>query len=382
MKSIEVSARTIEEAVSDGLSKLGCSIADCKVEILQEGAKGLFGFFGSKPASVRLTLLSDDDEDGDSGLNINLHDALSRDNEEPWRPQQKPAQEPKAQKKSKPQQAQQKHQEPKQVEKKVAPEKEPEKSKMRIAANPQVVDRPKNKEVLERFKNAPLPNGNAPERTQGERTQGERNHGEKRAAQAPKQQVPRPPRAFERASRDNKEPQDEIMSGEGISRTPVPAPSNIVVHDSATLAGVAQQFLIAVTTRMGVQVQVDVHVSEDGHIFATMYGDTLGILIGRRGETLDALQYLTSLQVNKGQEEYTRVTLDTENYRAKREEALNRLASRMANRAIKTGRKVSLEPMNPYERRILHASLQNNPGVTTHSEGDEPYRHVVVVPER
>lgn len=172
------------------------------------------------------------------------------------------------------------------------------------------------------------------------------------------------------------------MSGEGISRTPVPAPSNIVVHDSATLAGVAQQFLIAVTTRMGVQVQVDVHVSEDGHIFATMYGDTLGILIGRRGETLDALQYLTSLQVNKGQEEYTRVTLDTENYRAKREEALNRLASRMANRAIKTGRKVSLEPMNPYERRILHASLQNNPGVTTHSEGDEPYRHVVVVPER
>ena len=105
---------------------------------------------------------------------------------------------------------------------------------------------------------------------------------------------------------------------------------------------------------------------------------TLGILIGRRGETLDALQYLTSLKVNRGQEGYTRVTLDTENYRAKREEALARLANRMANRAIKTGRKVSLEPMNPYERRILHSALQSNDQVDTHSEGEEPNRHVVI----
>ena len=110
-----------------------------------------------------------------------------------------------------------------------------------------------------------------------------------------------------------------------------------------------------------------------------MFGDTLGILIGRRGETLDALQYLTSLYVNKGGEDYIRVTLDTENYRAKREEALRRLANRMANRAIKTGRKVVMEPMNPYERRILHgAHLQQNDAVTTHSEGEEPNRHVVI----
>ncbi len=379
MKSIEVSARTIEEAVSDGLAKLGCSIADCKVEILQEGAKGLFGFFGSKPASVRLTLLSDGGDDGDSDLNINLQDALYRDGGDSWHSPQKPAMEPKAPPKPKPQPP--KPQENRKAEKKASPEKgpekapdnAPEKNKMRIAANPQVVDKPKKNDVLERFKSAPLPNGSQPERS----------HGEKRPPQAPKQPAaPRPPRAFERASRDKKDLQEEIMNDETVSRTPVPAPSHIVIHDADTLAGAAQQFLLAVTSRMGVEVQVDVHVGEDGHIFATMYGDTLGILIGRRGETLDALQYLTSLQVNKGQEEYTRVTLDTENYRAKREEALNRLASRMANRAIKTGRKVSLEPMNPYERRILHASLQNNPGVTTHSEGDEPYRHVVVVPER
>ena len=113
-------------------------------------------------------------------------------------------------------------------------------------------------------------------------------------------------------------------------------------------------------------------------MFVNMTGDPLGILIGRRGETLDALQYLTSLKVNRGQEGYTRVTIDTENYRAKREDTLIRLANRMANRAVKTGRKVSMEPMNPYERRIIHSALQANQAVDTHSEGEEPNRHVVI----
>ena len=107
-------------------------------------------------------------------------------------------------------------------------------------------------------------------------------------------------------------------------------------------------------------------------------GENMSILIGRRGETLDALQYLTSLNVNRGREEYLRVSLDTENYRAKREEALRKLAVRMANRAKKSGRRVALEPMNPNERRILHSALQNDPEVTTHSEGEEPYRRVII----
>ena len=129
---------------------------------------------------------------------------------------------------------------------------------------------------------------------------------------------------------------------------------------------------------MGVEVSVDVNTDEEGNVRVNMQGDSQGILIGRRGETLDALQYLTSLQVNKGRGEYIRVTLDTEGYRARREEALIRLANRMANRAVKTGRRVSMEPMNPYERRILHSALQGNPAVTTHSEGEEPNRHVVI----
>ena len=148
--------------------------------------------------------------------------------------------------------------------------------------------------------------------------------------------------------------------------------------DPESPAGIANAFLGELTKLMGVDVTIDMGTDAEGNVYGFINGDTLGILIGRRGETLDALQYLTSLKVNRGRDSYTRVTLDTENYRAKREDTLIRLANRMANRALRTGRKVSLEPMNPYERRIIHFALQQNEGVTTHSEGDEPNRHVVI----
>ena len=119
-------------------------------------------------------------------------------------------------------------------------------------------------------------------------------------------------------------------------------------------------------------------LEEENHLTVEMTGDTLGVLIGRRGETMDALQYLTSLTVNKDKNDYTRVSLDVEHYRAKREATLRNLALRMANRARKSGRRVVLEPMNPYERRVLHSALQNNPYVQTHSEGEEPYRRVII----
>ena len=139
----------------------------------------------------------------------------------------------------------------------------------------------------------------------------------------------------------------------------------------------AEEFLQNVTELMGLDVVLDVQDEEEA-LRIEMQGDNQGILIGHRGETLDALQYLTSLNVNRGREEYLRVSLDTENYRAKREEALRKLAARMANRCRKTGKRVALEPMNPYERRILHSALQADPTVTTHSEGEEPYRRVII----
>ena len=138
----------------------------------------------------------------------------------------------------------------------------------------------------------------------------------------------------------------------------------------------AYDFLAQVTRHIGIDADIRAAESE-GQISAQITGDSQGILIGRRGDTLDALQYLTSLVVNKRQSEYTRVSLDVEHYRRKREESLTRLANRMASRARKLGR-IAMEPMNPYERRILHSALQGHPFVTTHSEGEEPFRRVII----
>ena len=139
----------------------------------------------------------------------------------------------------------------------------------------------------------------------------------------------------------------------------------------------ARDFLSGLAERMNVPVTIELMETEE-QLRMQMAGENMSLLIGRRGETLDAMQYLTSLNVNKGREDYLRVSIDTENYRAKREEALRKLAVRMAGRAKKSGKRVALEPMNPYERRILHSALQNDPEVTTHSEGEEPYRRVII----
>ena len=130
---------------------------------------------------------------------------------------------------------------------------------------------------------------------------------------------------------------------------------------------------------MGMSVDIEAsYNAEEGELLVSMAGDDMGILIGKRGQTLDSLQYLVSLVVNKETEGYLRVKLDTENYRERRKETLETLAKNISYKVKRTKRPVSLEPMNPYERRVIHSTLQNDKFVTTHSEGDEPYRHVVV----
>ncbi len=139
----------------------------------------------------------------------------------------------------------------------------------------------------------------------------------------------------------------------------------------------AEAFLSDVFRAMELPVEMDINF-EDDTLSIDIQGEDMGILIGKRGQTLDSLQYLTSLVVNKGKAAYVRVKLDTEDYRARRKATLENLARNIAYKVKKTGRPVFLEPMNPYERRIIHSALQNDPYVTTHSEGDEPYRKVVV----
>ena len=139
-----------------------------------------------------------------------------------------------------------------------------------------------------------------------------------------------------------------------------------------------EEFVQDTLKAMNMEVEITSSIDEDGALCVDMKGDHMGILIGKRGQTLDALQYLANRVANKHQDGYVRVKLDTENYRARREETLKHLAKNIAHKVKRNRRPVALEPMNPYERRIIHSALQYDPYVTTHSEGEEPYRKVVV----
>ena len=331
MKSIESSGKTVEDAVRAGLQQLGCDAADVTIDVLEAGRPGLFGMFG-KLAKVRLTLKEND-------LDFEMP-SLSLDSQK--------TRAPKPEKKA----------EPKKAEKTEAPA---PKNAEAPAAAPRKAEKTEAPEAA-KAEEAPAAEAHAAEEPAAEEP----------AAEAPVAEAPRAPRR----SRSNRAEKAERAESCPEKKNDEP----FVPSDPETLSEtgrIAYDFLKNVTEKMGVQVAIRV-TEEADHLSVAMMGDTLGILIGRRGDTLDALQYLVSLQVNKNREGYMRVSLDTENYRAKREEALTRLAQRMAARARKTGRKVTLEPMNPYERRVLHSALQNNPYVTTHSEGEEPYRRVVI----
>ncbi|MBQ2956629.1 MAG: Jag N-terminal domain-containing protein [Clostridia bacterium] len=328
MRSIEMTGKTVEDAVKAGLRELGCDSSDVTIDVLHMGSPGLFGMFG-KLAKVRLTV-----KEEDPALDFDLSDiSLSL----------KPGKAPKAKPERK---AEEKKAEPKPAE--------PAKAEAPKAEEP-AKEAPKAEEEKAEKPAAPVREEKPEAESKPVREKSERPARKPRKAEDKPEKTERP--APVKKDEEPFEPSDPEKLGEA--------------------GKLAYDFLKNVTEKMGVTVGIRVVEAED-HLSVSMMGDTLGILIGRRGDTLDALQYLTSLQVNKHRDGYMRVSLDTENYRQKREEALTKLAMRMAARARKTGRKVTLEPMNPYERRVLHSALQNNAYVTTHSEGEEPYRRVVI----
>ena len=180
-------------------------------------------------------------------------------------------------------------------------------------------------------------------------------------AETPKRKKERAPRRAEREMQDlepviEKIPEDELID----------------VQDHAAL-----KFLEEVTKEMGLDLDIKAKAGKET-LYIDIQGKDSGTVIGKRGQTLDAIQYLTSLVVTKEQSGYTRVVSDAENYRAKREKTLELLAIRLAKKVGKTKRSIKLEPMNPYERKVIHATLQNHPYVTTRSEGQDPYRRVII----
>ena len=182
-----------------------------------------------------------------------------------------------------------------------------------------------------------------------------------------------------------KEQREEVIEPVVTAETPVTASAAVEAEKTVDIdvEAVSKKFLADVFAAMGIAVEISATYNDpQKSLEVELSGDEMGVLIGKRGQTLDSLQYLISLVVNKGTGEYIRVKVDTENYRQRRMETLENLAKNIAYKVKRTRRPVSLEPMNPYERRIIHSALQNDKYVTTHSEGDEPFRRVVVTPKR
>ncbi len=270
MNSVETTGKTVDEAISQALIKLGVPSDQVDIEILDEGSKGLLGLFG-KNAHIRATLKQQAPED-------EIYEELS--------------------------QIRQSVQEE-------APKKE-------VVKKEEPVQAPVAQKVEEPVQEAP----------EEEKTKQLDEDIEKKAA----------------------------------------------------------LFLMDVLDAMGIDAVINTSLSEENVLDIDIEDSAeesgMGVIIGKRGNTLDALQYLTTMVVNKNTSEHVRVKLDTENYRERRQKTLETLARSLARKVKKTGRKVVLEPMNPYERRIIHYTLQSDPGVETHSEGEEPYRKVVITPKR
>lgn len=277
MDYVEVSAKTVDEAITKACIELEVSSDRLEIQVISEGSSGFLGF-GSKPAVIKV-----------------------RKKEEPaWEPEEEM-----------PVPAEEKQESPAQEEKPVkreVPKKDPVKK-----------EAPRKEPVKKE---------------------------EHRKPEAPREK-----------------------------EAPVIKKEEEIVMMKAS----AQSFLDGVFKAMELPVDITMEYNqEQGSLDIDFAGEDMGILIGKRGQTLDSLQYLVSLVVNKDQKDYVRVKLDTENYRKRRKETLENLAKNIAYKVRRTRKPVSLEPMNPYERRIIHSALQNNRYVETYSEGNEPYRHVVI----
>ncbi len=324
LKSIETTGRTEEDAISAALFQLGLERDDVSVEVLERAKSGFLGF-GSNPAKVRVSY------EEENGVPKPLRDLME---EEILSVVKAPA--------PKPAKKQEKKEEP------VSKAAEEKKEEALVGA------------VEEETILAAKPGMQPLKPRQQERRREPQSHKPRRA--------PRP--------------EERLQAGDEVVMQAPPKPKEPVQLTPAAeddeKANRIREFLSGLLERLEVQATPDVYATSEGGYKVILQGENLGAIIGRRGETLDAIQQLTSYALNHGQSKRTRVHVDAEGYRAKREESLQRLAVKMAGKAIKYRRNMTLEPMNAYERHVIHTALQDYPNVSTYSTGVEPNRRTVV----
>lgn len=299
MESIEVSAKTVEDAVLEAAIRLGTTRDKVDYEVITAGSPGFLGI-GSKKAVIRARQKTDEEIETAAKADQELEKILDRVNEKNVTP----------------------------------PAEAKNEAKQEVKKEKPVKERPQPEKTRK-----------VPEKSQDT---------EKKAAPV-----------IEKKNEEAEKPAEEAKK--------VSAPAKPINTEEV------RDFLNKVFAAMNMKVQIQIEQKpEDHEVVIDLEGDDMGILIGKRGQTLDSLQYLTSLVVNKGSDDYIRVKVDTENYRERRKATLENLARNIAQKVKRTRKPVSLEPMNPYERRVIHSALQNDKFVSTHSEGEEPYRRVVV----
>lgn len=321
MDMITVTAKTLDEAITKALIELGTTSDNLDYTVVEKGSSGFLGLF-SKNVVIQAKKKKDNNLEMD-----NLFESIKAESQ-PQPVKEKEMKEPKKEKE--------------------VPKKEPKESKK------------ESKKEKSEPKNEP-------------KQKSEPKHKQENKQKQEKVEKTEKPDKSEKAEKTEKA--EKSSKSEKPEKSEKPAkPINVEACDKA-----AKDFLGQVFKAMGIDVQISTSFNEsDRELTVDMSGADMGILIGKRGQTLDSLQYLVSLVVNKESEGYLRVKLDTENYRARRKETLETLAKNIAYKVKRTRRNVSLEPMNPYERRIIHAALQNDKYVVTRSEGEDPFRHVVV----
>ena len=301
MDFLEVSAKTVDDAITKACIELGLSSDQLEIQVISEGSSGFLGI-GSKPAVIQVRRKKEKGSDHKSENTLT-------DN---------------------------------------ASEKKAETVK---------AEKIKNQEVRTSVQRKVSEEASADNRKEEKKTSSEEISGVKKSEK--------------KSERENK---PESKASEKKE-----APVERTAEEIVTMKASASKFLDGIFKAMELPVNITIEYNqEEGSLDIDFEGDDMGILIGKRGQTLDSLQYLVSLVVNKDQKNYVRVKLDTEDYRRRRKETLENLANNIANKVRRSHHAVSLEAMNPYERRIIHSALQNNKYVETHSEGNEPYRHVVV----
>ena len=342
---IRVTAKTVEDAILEASIALGTSSDNIEYHIIERETKGFLGIGAKKAVIEARRKMSDEDI---------INEVFRGKEAEPAKKARKKEEssEKKAAKKTEKKQVKETVKSEKKEEKAAAKaEKKPEKSEKEKAEKAEKSEKAVKKAVKEEKASG----------KEDKKSEQKEQKSEKKAAKAEKK--------AEKAQTQTVPVKEEQESA--AETTPrVPADPEVVKSR-------AEEFLSSMLSAMGVQASIET-TYEDGTLNVNLEGDDMGILIGKRGQTLDSIQYLTSLVVNKGKAAYVRVKIDTENYRERRKATLENLAKNMAFKVKKTRRPAYLEPMNPYERRIIHSALQNDPYVTTHSEGEEPARKVVI----